>query len=327
MPLCAVNEKIIGKKLKYPIYSSEGIVILNKGVALTKNMIDRLKQTGIGTVYVEDENSRDIKLKEVLNTPLQLQLIKALKQIFLEVQKEKSLNIEGVRKIVTEILDNINTSENAVLYFNNLIPDKDSLPHHSLYVAILSTLVGINRAYNYTQLVNLCIGALLHDIGKLLTKSPKEHTEVGYRFLKEQREISPTSYICAYSHHEHVDGTGYPRQLKGNQIYEFAKIVSICDRYDHLIMDKKMLPHEAFEKIMSEVGTKFDNDIYKSFTTAVYCYPTGLLVQLNNDQKGIVIQQNKNFPQRPIVKVINTPKENYINLLEHLNVFVKKVIV
>ena len=49
------------------------------------------------------------------------------------------------------------------------------------------------------------------------------------------REFSATSYICAYTHHENVDGTGYPRKIKGDQIYDYANYGKVLAVYKDIM--------------------------------------------------------------------------------------------
>lgn len=325
MRLSLLNEKAVGKKLAMPIYTSEGSIMLNSGVELTEKIVTRLRQLGVGTVYIDDAEFDDVVVKEILDTKLKIKIIKDLKKLFDNVKKKKELDTNTVKSIVKDILDNIDMSENAAISLSNIENSKNDLCCHSLDVALLSVLVGISRQYNYNQLYDLGIGALLHDIGKLFNEG-KAHTEEGFNFIRSYREFSAASNICIYSHHENIDGTGYPRHFKGEQIYEYAKIVALCNEYDNLTKaNREMLPHEALERICSEVGRKFDEEIYHDFTKVIKCYPNGLPVTLSNGEKGIVIMQNKNFPQRPVIKLNYKGDKKYVNLMESLTLFISAV--
>jgi hypothetical protein len=109
--------------------------------------------------------------------------------------------------------------------------------------------------------------------------------------------------MCVYELYEKKDGSG-PLGIKGDKIYEFSKIVSICNAYVKYISDEKgILPHVALERITAEAGNSYDEEIYKDFINTIYCYPNGLSVKLNNGQDAVVIAQNKDSATRPIVQV------------------------
>jgi len=326
MRLVVLNNKIVGEKLEMPIFSSEGVNILSKGAVLTERIISKLKELGVGTVYISDDRYDDVVLQELVDESHRIKALKQLRDIFEHVKKKHEIDPYAVKDIVKDILDNINVSENSIILSNNFGTDKSDICTHSLNVMLISVLIGISRSYNYNQLIDLAVGALLHDIGKLLGDE-KLHPDLGFKFLRDIKEFSTTSNICAYSHHEHVDGTGYPRKVEGDQIYEYAKIVSLCNEYENLNATSGQLPHKVLERISADVGRKFDIDVYNDFIKVIHCYPNGLSVKLNNGVEGVVVMQNKSFPQRPIIKARRMDKTEYINLMEKLNLFVEDVII
>lgn len=326
MRLTLLNNKLIGKKLAVPIYSQTGIIYLNNGLIFNERSIEQIKKIGINTVYIEDE-SDDVTLQEVYNTSLKLKAIRDLKSAFDDCKKNKYIQEQPIIQIVENIINNVNISENAYLYNNVAKNDeKLSLCTHSLNVAILSIVIGYNKNYNKDKLLKLGIGAILHDIGKLFSNG-EDHVIEGYKLVKSNTYFSPTSYTCIRSHHENENGTGYPDKLASDKIYEFAKIVAICNEYVNILDSANAtLPHEAIEKITAMTGQKFNNEIYKDFIRSIYCYPNGLTVTLNNGLEAMVIKQNKYLPSRPIVGFKENGKVKYYNLAEKLTLFVKEVV-
>lgn len=325
MRLAVLNEKVIGKELAIPIYTQLGMVYLNKGSILSERSINQIKKIGINTIYIED-GINDVVLQEIYDTSLKLKAMKELKNVFDYCEKNKYIQEEPVIEIVEDIIKNINISENAYLYNNVAKSDeKFILCDHSLNVAILSIAVGYNKNYNKDKLLKLGIGALLHDIGKLFVKG-EGHVNEGYKLMKKNSYFTPTSCTCVHAHHEREDGTGYPEKLKGDKIYEFAKVVSICNEYSNIIeSEKPILPHEAIEMVTAMVKQKFSEDIYKDFIKSIYCYPNGLTVKLSNGVEAMVIQQNKNMPTRPIVAFRENGEAKCTNLVDNLTLFVKEV--
>lgn len=325
MKLVILNNKLVGETLGSSIYTEDGVMFLRKGSILSDSIIKRFSKIGINTIYIDDGND-DITLQEVIPTTIRLGLLKSIRSVFEEVKKTKSVNYSMVVEIVEDIIENINLSENAVMT-NNLVPKDDiaKLVLHSLNVATLSIMVGSRRKLNEKKLVALGMGALLHDIGKLFTQG-REHTEVGYKLVKSNTLFGPLTYMSIYELYEKKDGTG-PLGLQGDKIFEFSKIVSICNAYTKYIEDDKgNLPHVAIEKIAAEAVSAYDDDIYRDFVNSIYCYPNGLPVRLNNGLEGVVIAQNKEAATRPIVQVKENGKYNFYNLLQNLTLFIEDVI-
>lgn len=327
MKLVIVNEKLVDEVLANPIYTENGILFANKGNTISSAVIKRLKNMGITTIYIEDGND-EITLQEVLPTPVKLQILKSLKQVFKEAQEKEYINYEKIITIVRDIIQNINLSENASL-ISNLVHDNEvsKLALHSLDVTILALMVGIRKKLDNAKLIKLGNAALLHDIGKLLTDSSK-HTEIGYKLVKRNPEFAVTTYMAIYYLYEREDGSG-PLGVKGEKLNEFVKIISICNEYiENISVDKGMLPHEAVEKITAQAVTKFNKDIFKDFVESIYCYPNGLHVKLNNGLSGIVVMQNKGATTRPIVAVHENDSYRFCNLMEssNLTLFIEEVL-
>lgn len=326
MRLCVLNEKLIGKKLAVPIYNQAGIIYLNNGLIFSEKSINQIKRLGINTVYIGDDTD-DVTLQEIYDTPLRLNAINTLNSVFNDCKKNKYISEKPIIRIVEDIIKNVNISENAYLY-NNIAKNDEKLTlcTHSLNVAILSIVIGYTKNYNQDKLLKLGIGAILHDVGKLFVDG-EEHVLEGYKLVKNNSYFALTSCTCLRSHHENENGTGYPEKLKGDKIYEFAKIVAICNEYINILdSNDAILPHVAIEKITAIAGQKFNNDIYRDFIRSIYCYPNGLKLKLNNGLDAIVISQNKNMPSRPIVGFKENGEAKYYDLAKELTLFVKEVL-
>ncbi|MHC1770196.1 MAG: histidine kinase N-terminal 7TM domain-containing protein [Flexilinea sp.] len=151
-------------------------------------------------------------------------------------------------------------------------------------VAALSEYIGIALNLPENDLKYLEIAGTLHDIGKIvvpyeiINKSGKitseeyeiikRHPEAGYQILRSVDELAPIAdYVL--SHHEKWDGTGYPRNLKGEEIPLIARIIAVADAYEamtangkyHKIKDKET----AKQELVRNSGTQFDPDIVKVF--------------------------------------------------------------
>ncbi|MEJ8553183.1 HD-GYP domain-containing protein [Tepidibacter sp. Z1-5] len=317
MKLIFLSDKHVGSELSKPVYNKNGNIVLNKGGKLSDFAIKKLNGLGIYSAYVEEEGTEDIVVEDVIDVNTQLKCIQLLEEAFNSIKKNGYFDESQITNLLKEILQNLSISENTLSVSNGVRNIENSIYVHSLNVAILSAIIGINLNYNYEKLYNLVLGAFLHDIGYALSDD-ENHTVKGIDILRNSKGINVTSYIIALQHHERVDGLGYPNQQNGNDIYEFSKIVAICNEYDNLISKKGLQPFEAFEEIIGKSSTYFDENIIKVFKKNIYIYPTGMEVKLSSGDVGVVYQQNKYMPMRPIVKT----KDKHYNLLEELTLFI-----
>lgn len=327
MKLVLTNDNLIDNILANPIYTENGTMFLNKGNKISKSAISRLKKMGVTTIYIEDGND-EINLQEALPTLIKLHVIKSLKEIFDEVKKREYVDEKKVFEIVSEVMSNINLSENATL-IGNLAPNDEisKLAIHSLDVAILTIMVGIRKKYDEKKLIKLGTAALLHDIGKIFTND-KNHVKKGQELLKRNPIIMSTTYMAVYYMYEREDGSGL-FGATGEKVHEFAKILGICNEYINYISGEDgILPHIAIEKITAETVSKFSKEVYNDFLKSVYCYPNGLQVRLNNGQNAVVVMQNSGSNTRPVLAVETNESYRFCSLVdtENLTLFIEEVI-
>ena len=227
-----------------------------------------------------------------------------------------------------QILDNKDTMVNMIdLKFYD-----DYTFFHSVNVAVLSVLIGVEYGLSKKELLNLGVAAILHDIGKMfvdkevLNKPGKltseefehiqQHPKYGYNFLKESFEIPTTVYVTVLQHHERYDGKGYPMMKEKDEILINSRIIGIADVYDALTSSrpyrKPLIPSEAMEYIMANGGIMFDLALTKIFARKVAPFPMGTYVKLSNGFSGIVIENYEDACMRPKIKVILDSEGNEI---------------
>ncbi len=160
---------------------------------------------------------------------------------------------------------------------------------HSWSVLKLSYELGKKAKLAEEDMENLLLGAVFHDIGKSLIPQDilnkpgkltdeefnivKKHPELGYQFMKENSSLPKQALEIILDHHERIDGTGYPKNKKGDEISTLAKIVSICDVYNALatnrVYRKAMCTQEALMVLEEAKGTQLDCQLVNTFKNEV----------------------------------------------------------
>ena len=159
---------------------------------------------------------------------------------------------------------------------------------HCQRVGELCMAIGQALKMSPDDLNEIKTAGLLHDIGmigideKLLgrhgelteteLKEFKRHPEIGYQILRSVNEFAPIAEHILY-HHERIDGKGYPRGLRGDDIPLQSKIISIADYYDAIAdggnKAKAAFQPVAVEKLREDAGTRFDKEIVDVFIEKV----------------------------------------------------------
>jgi len=357
-----------GNFLAKTIYDNDGRVLLREGVTLTEIFLIKIKQLQIYSIYISDEYS-DIIIEDVIKPDLRQNAIKAIKEAFYsfekyslysnninfnekKISKEKHAYFESIGCIARDIIDEIISKKNVMINLVDIKSMDNYTYQHSVNVAVISLVLGVQLQLNQKELYTLCMGALIHDIGKIfipidivLKPGPltdeefgiiKEHTTKGYNYLKGCLDISVPSRIVALQHHEKMNGCGYPDNIKDKSINRFARIVAIADVYDALTSDrpyrKAMCPNDAVEYILSHGNTQFDYEMVNAFSKAVVPYPHGTLVKLSTGDIGVVNDVFPGFALRPQVKIIKKgPNPNSqevgttISLIDQLDIIIENI--
>jgi putative nucleotidyltransferase with HDIG domain len=221
---------------------------------------------------------------------------------------------------------------------------------HSLNVTILSMMLAKDLGFDAVAAREMGLGAMLHDIGLIdipdmvLAKDPDDysHAERNLRQMHvaygvqigAKLGLAPGVLAVLSQHHEFMDGSGYPNKLKGSQMTEAARLVSLVNHYDNLcnpVNHKKALtPHQALSFIFAQRQNKFDAKVLQLMIRSLGVYPPGSIVHLSNDMLATVTAVNPKKPLRPWILVYDEkiPKDEamMINLEETPDIAISKAI-
>ena len=335
-----------GQVLGRSIYSVDGKVLLREGVTLSKTVILKLKQLGISAIYIKDQRFSDVEVEDIVSEGTKRATMGILSESVKCIQTGKGFDMKEIQKNTNDLIDEILKNRDNLVFLGDILTKDNQLFIHSVNVGIISTIIGVNLQMSRTQLQELVIGALFHDIGKvvpdealdkLTLKDPNvtEHTWRGFYYLKKKPEINTVSSIVALQHHEFINGQGYPRGLKNEEIHLYAKIVGLANYYENLIYPKEgsigLKPHVALEKVMGLSNRYFEHDIVWKFLRSIAAYPNGSAVRLSNNEYGIVVGQHKGLPSRPIIRLLSeqnpeTIISKEIDLAIEKTIFIEEVL-
>ncbi|MFZ4450328.1 HD-GYP domain-containing protein [Salibacterium aidingense] len=303
-----------GDKLAKHIYAADGRVLLNAGIPLTVGLISRLHHMGVQAVYLEDEQLSDVAVEEVVTEKTRRAATAALSESFQFIQNGGDLDVKKIKRTVSSLLEEIMANKDILLNLTDIRTEDNALYSHSLNVCVMAVLTGTKMNLERVKLEELAVGALLHDIGKILPGRPGEeedhHAWRGFNFLRRNKEISTLSSHIALAHHENADGSGEPRGLEEEDIHLLARITAVADYYDNLVNgtynNRPLQPFEACEKLLGLTNHCFSHHVVWKFMRTIAFYPTGSQVKLTSGEGGVVVQQHRGLPQRPIVRTFKT---------------------
>ena len=360
IPIECVRE---GSSLGKTISDESGRILLKDGTKLTQSIIKRIQLLGIGSIYIDDGYTQE-EISEVIRPDLRERSISAVKETFKSIERISKDQDKGpkaaldkrnkdyfgsIYTVAEDILNNVFANNNMLFGLVDMKGMDDFTYGHSVNVAVISLVMGISLKMHKDDLTELCLGALSHDIGKVfiskdirsktssLTEEEsnlfKEHTEKGYKYLKDNFKFKYNSMLVALQHHEQIDGKGYPYGISGENIHLYSKIVSIANCFDLLTSDignrKALSAGDALEYIMAQAGRMFDFELVELFSRIIIIYPIGTVVELSNGDTAMVQGTPANYPLRPTVRVLRSGDRSrngsIINLLNELSLVIKEV--
>ena len=254
------------------------------------------------------------------------------RRIIEDVRIGGAIDTKTARQAVTDCVDHVLKNSDALVMFSNIKNKDNYTSEHSVNVSILSIILGRSAGLQRAHLEEVGLAGLLHDVGKVLTpdeilNKPERLTDEEFLIMRmhpsQGRDILDTAeglnrpiLDVAHQHHERLNGTGYPRGLRVNDLGLYTRIVAIADTYDAITSDRvygKGRPNlEAYQILRAASGSHYDETLVAKFLDTIGVYPPGTAVQLRNGQFGIVVRRNPAYPLRPLVLLVKDSKQRPI---------------
>ena len=234
------------------ICDDRGILLLRKGQLITDDIREKLSKHGIKNVKASDRGQQSISQIHS----------KVIDSVTRNLEERLKVQDKGLFEKANLILKSVifeNKSKPWWVCINALANYLGWLYTHSIDVGLISLVIAARLGYSDQELFNIGLSALLHDVGKLLVpkailQKPGSLSEIEQNIVRQHCDLGasslqgfnlPKEYIdVVMQHHERLDGSGYPRGLKGNDICLNVRIVIVADVADKMT---SYCPHEKLQ--------------------------------------------------------------------------------
>ncbi len=262
------------------------------------------------TIYEEEP---PVENEIAIIVPVYEQSQIATRDIFQSVANEQHLDLTAVSEILDSMVESIGRTPDALLWLAKLKKTDDYSYNHALNVSITLMAFGNFLALSKKQIKELGLAGLLQDVGKVKISSDillkaskltreefehaKKHVDESLKILENTPNIPNTAIFLVAQHHERIDGSGYPYQLKNNQIGLMSQAAGLIDTYcaitSHKSYAKGVFHQQALDEIHQLSGKQFSTELVDQLVQFMGMYPVSSLVELNTGEVAVVIQQNQ----------------------------------
>lgn len=320
------------------------LAIANAGQIKHKDAILKLARSGIKFVWVDmgrsadhcifgkktsndasAGNKKNLMTREKQQEQAQIILTEAkdlIRKVLSETFEGKAIEVTPFEALADSMIESVMLDADALKCMSALRSKDAYLLEHSVNVAFLLVTFGKYLNLDRAMLQDMAVGGILHDIGKIkvdnkvlhkpgkLTPEEFEHMKLhqvyAIEIIRETNGLSQISKDICLMHHEKLDGRGYPKGLKGDEIPLHGRMSCIVDIFDALTATRcykeAMSPAAAFRILLSLTPFHLDQQLVYEFIRCIGIYPVGSLVELSDGRIGIVWASKDRDALHPIVK-------------------------
>jgi HD-GYP domain-containing protein (c-di-GMP phosphodiesterase class II) len=267
----------------------------------------------------------------------------AIAKMHRAARRRQPLDIQPLKQAVDALIENFSSDPNTLFWALSANRRMYYLSRRSVGCAVWALALGRRLDFDRVALHELMVGALLLDIGKIKVpvvilakasglndserKFARRHVAEGMRMLESVEGLSAATIEMVRSHHERIDGSGYPFGLKGDEISLYAQIAGIVDSFDALSLNRYyadgLSGTSALKTLRSQNADQFNPILLGQFVNAIGEFPTGTWVELPDGCKGVVCSQNSGEQAGAQVVLIADAKQQpflairWLSLHEH----------
>ncbi|MDA3940226.1 MAG: HD domain-containing protein [Spirochaetia bacterium] len=338
----------IDSYIDQPVFLDEKYILLSPDISISGEMIQRLKKwdftevktNGIpfegnsignnsnGASETVESHEQETEEQKIIND-FTKGCVAFLTRYYDNFRELDTLPLAPISEKAKEIIFQLKEHKDLLLNINSEVSESESyIIHHSIKTTFLVLAIADFLKFPIHKQIEIGIAAMLHKLGMLLLPSKlyekqvaltdkelqviRTHPVISYKTLK-QAEFPVSIYIAILEHHEHMNGSGYPRKLTGDKISLNGKILSVASAFAAATTKRPYRSgldgHSGIMDLLKSKGTKYDENILRTLVYIMSLYPIGTYVKLSNSTIALVIKTNLTTPKHPILKLLMDEKE------------------
>lgn len=302
-----------------------GRVLIARGQRIRASHVAGLGKFGIHSLFIDPNNGETPAPPAKSNVRAQCEdAIAAVAPGAIQHGRQLSARERrAIRDAADSLVTSLVHSPKSVLALSHDADPAGRPVQHAVNTAALAVALGVDFRLPNETLRDIGAAMLLHDVGMALLPDVavqsghppaaeeidrlKAHSLIGYEYAKRADLLSPSAAELLLTHHEFLDGSGYPRGLTEESLTLSSRIVAVAEAFDSLTSDRLgitgILPDAALAWMLGAPNTLYDRTVVLALSRRVPLYRSGSAVLLSTGETGIVAGTPPGAPRRPVVLI------------------------
>ncbi|SFP90496.1 HD-GYP domain-containing protein [Salibacterium halotolerans] len=345
--------------LREDVFAVTSRPIIRKKTVLSHEHLNVLKAFMITHVFVENrlvdgtpfmpEEQEDDEEEMTQHPPetfldVYLKAVQAYKSLFQKWAGGARVEMDKVRSLLASPAEKLFESPNQIFSLHHYSTKDDYLYHHAVSTALLSMFLAKRMGLSKKEWLQAGIagamcdagmaripGGILQNKGHLMEweyEEVKNHPYYSYHMLKETKAVNTQILLSVLQHHEREDGSGYPLQMKTDNIHTLSKIVSTADVYHAMTSEryyrKKRSPYKVIDEMFREEFGRLDPYVLQLLTEALITFSLGSNVRLSDGDTATIIYIDEKSPAEPMVR--SDTHQDIIQLQGNKGPFIEEIL-
>ena len=254
------------------------------------------------------------------------------------------VDVAKLRTIIMPLVERAMDEKQIFSLLNEYSSIEKYIAHHSIAVGIVSGAIAKKLRLPQGQINQVATAGLMADVGMAKVDSKirekkshltsadfseiKKHTIYSFQMIKDSALLKPEMKLAIFQHHERLDGSGYPKGERMDNISLYAQIIAISDVYHAMTSERiyraKSSSFKVLEMIKEEEFGKFNLEVVNALIALVAALPISTRVRLSNGDIGEVVFLHRDSPMRPMIRLIETGE--IIDLAAKRSLYIENVV-
>lgn len=302
-----------GMRLAKPIYNKNGVLLYERDTKLNQQGIVAINNFGLIGIYILEpaEPVPPMTAEDIEFERFQTMNVFGIQEDMKLLLKKKRPG--KLLKICNDIIRSYGNLDHKINFVQSLRSPEDYIYKHALNTAILCALIGKARRLSGSQLNDLVIAALVHDIGKLMlpfdirsnSTEDTEEAKARLRIIqKDGYDLVQLNFNLSSQVQKILSQFLNPNlDIDDSRTLEETKILLVANRYDSMTAMKEETPPSSEVETLRFLidGKQFSPEVVKALTDSIHILSAGVTVELTNGEKGLVISENDSNVLCPMV--------------------------